>query len=126
MSTSVSISSDADNTFPFCEISHEELKELFKKIQNQKSLGSPKISSSLFKTSAKILLNQFRFLYILCLTTAIFPNSWKFIVVTPFTKQVQSMTLGITGLSPVFRYQGKSWRKVFTSDCIITWNISTN
>lgn len=59
---------------------------LIKQIETHKNSGIPNVSSSLFKTSIKILISQFRFLLNLCLDTAIFPDKWKESIITPLFK----------------------------------------
>lgn len=72
--------------FSFLDVGYEQLKLLIKKIEIHKSSGLPGISSWLFKTTMKILIPQFCFLYNLSLNTGIFPTAWKKTIVTPLFK----------------------------------------
>lgn len=72
--------------FSFRDISTEELKLLIKKIEKHKNSGIKGLSSSLFKTSAKILLPEFRFLFNMCIRSNTFPARWKNTIITPLFK----------------------------------------
>lgn len=80
--------------FNFRDVSNNEVKLLFKKIENHKSSGVHGLTSSIFKITAKILVPQFKFLFNLCLRTASFPDSWKTTIVTPLFKSGDSKSPG--------------------------------
>lgn len=93
-----------------------------KKIETHKNSGLPKLTSALFKTLAKILLNQCRYLFNLCLCTCTFPISWKTVTVTPLFKAGSPNDPGNYRPIACIPLPGKILEKCIL-EFIIFWNI---